>query len=249
VVHALLAAYDIKRTFQFVGCGAFAVVIFFTLFLSRPESLHQSSPAAAPKTVARNLQGHDLAWRDMIKTTTFYKYWIMFTFAASGGVMIFGNLANIAIKQAQWENGYLLVILMASFNTLGRLSSGAISDRIGVKNTLRIVFILQMVNMILFNNYRTSAVLVVGTAFLGFCYGGLIAMFPASIAGEFGIRNLGTNYALLNTAYGVAAFVGPMMAGKIVDATGSYHLAFIGSAVLLLLATIISFTLKARHQK
>jgi len=55
----------------------------------------------------------------MLKTVTFYKLWIMYAFSAAADLIIIGHLAIIANKQANWDNGFHLVVFLAIFNTLG----------------------------------------------------------------------------------------------------------------------------------
>ncbi len=246
LVNFLIASFGIVETFRFTGIGAFIIIMIFTVFLKKPEApapLQQSHQniALSVDTAA------DVEWRDMLKTPAFYQLWFMFAFAAAAALVIIGNIAIIAVKQAQWEGGFLLVMLLALFNAAGRFFTGAISDRIGIQNTLRIIFLLQAVNLALFNYYDTVILLAIGTAVGGYCYGGLVTVFPAATADKFGFKNLGMNFGLVNTAYGLAGIIGPIMAGRIVDLTGSYHFAYLGAAALLLLATGVTFGLKGKE--
>jgi len=239
IIHSLIAYSNIHKTFQYIGSGAFVIIIFLALFLAEPTDTSHL-PRVSVKIESE--------WKSILKKPNFYKLWFIYLLGASVGLIIIGNIAIIALKQAQWQNGFLLVILLAIFNGLGRFVGGTVSDKIGIKNTFGAVFIVQAVNMIFFNHYRTTALLGIGTAIAGFCYGGLIAVVPAATAGEFGTKNLGVNYGLVNTAYGFSGIFGPIMAGRIVDITGSYHLAYLASAVLLFIAVIIIFTLRQREE-
>ena len=46
------------------------------------------------------------------------------------------------------------------------------------------------------------------------------------------------------TAWGLGGIIGPLTAGKIVDTTGSYNMAYIVALVLLVIATAITFTFR-----
>jgi len=63
---------------------------------------------------------------------------------------------------------------------------------------------------------------VLGSAMVGFNYGACLSLFPATTADYWGTKNLGFNYGILFTAWGVGGVFGPILAGKIADATGSY---------------------------
>jgi hypothetical protein len=51
---------------------------------------------------------------------------------------------------------------------------------------------------------------------------------------------MGLNYGALFTAWGVGGVVGPMLAGKIADATGSYTGAYNIAGMLLMLAFVLA---------
>ena len=56
-------------------------------------------------------------------------------------------------------------------------------------------------------------------------------------AEAFGTKNLGANYGAVFTAYGIGGIAGPMLAGGVWDALGSYYWAFIPAGIACLLAT------------
>jgi OFA family oxalate/formate antiporter-like MFS transporter len=68
------------------------------------------------------------------------------------------------------------------------------------------------------------------------CYGTQLSVFATTTADLWGTKNLGLNYGALFTAWGVAGILGPMIAGKVFDATKSYQNAFYIAAVLALVA-------------
>jgi OFA family oxalate/formate antiporter-like MFS transporter len=177
----------------------------------------------------------------MVKTFNFYKIWVMYAFTASAGLMIIGHIASIAKAQAQWENGYLLVVILAIFNTLGRIAGGIVSDKLGHFNTMRAIFLLQAINMALFSQYVSYGTLALGVSIAGLCYGALFSVFPVATAESYGIKNLGVNHGLVFTAWGFGGVIRPMLAARILDSTGSYNTSYIVSAALLVIATVLTF--------
>ena len=115
----------------------------------------------------------------MLRTGQFYQLWLMFVLAASAGLMIISQVALIAKDQAHIDKlGFAPVAILAIFNTLGRVVSGFLSDRIGRTNTMILAFVLQAVNMFAFIHYTTPALLIFGAAFTGLCYGTIFTLFP-----------------------------------------------------------------------
>jgi OFA family oxalate/formate antiporter-like MFS transporter len=168
----------------------------------------------------------------------------MYTFGASAGLMIISNIAIIAKEQAAWEAGFVPVMTLAVFNTLGRFGSGAVSDRLGRTNTMFIAFVLQALNMFMFMQYTSPFAINIGTAITGICYGSLFALMPAATADFYGLRNLGVNYGLVFTSFGVAGVWGSLLGGRVRDMLGSYSMAYIICAVMLLVAALLAVVIR-----
>ena len=95
---------------------------------------------------------------------------------------------------------------------------------------------MQGVNMALFATYSTSLTIAIGAAIAGIGYGSLLSLFPSTAADFYGMKNFGANYGVLYTAWGVSGLIGPIIAAIVVDSTGSYDLAYMISAILLVVA-------------
>ncbi len=246
VINWTLANFGISKTFLLLAFGLVPIIFVSAQFLSNPPDEYEFPPTKTKHSpgLSPKFRSNDFDWHEMLKTTTFYKLWLMFFFAASAGLMIIGHLTTIAKTQADWDNGFYLVSLLALFNTAGRIVSGLISDKFGRVKTMKIVFFLQGVNLILFSSYLSPTLLAVGTMFIGLCYGACFTLFPLITADYYGIRNFGVNYSLVLTSWGCAGFFGPMMAGWVVDVYGSYSLAYIISAATLMASLVISFFIK-----
>jgi MFS family permease len=94
-----------------------------------------------------------------------------------------------------------------------------------------------------------SATDVPGSAIVGFNYGACLSLFPSTCADYWGTKNLGLNYGILFTAWGVGGVFGPILAGKIADASGNYNMAYIISASLMIFAAILTFFTKAPERE
>ena len=99
---------------------------------------------------------------------------------------------------------------------------GALSDRIGRKNSIMLMTLLQGTIMLMtyhvFITFGLEAGFIIAAALIGFNFGGNFALFPAATADYFGNRNVGSNYGWVFTAYGVAGIAGPLLAGHFKDA-------------------------------
>jgi MFS transporter, OFA family, oxalate/formate antiporter len=246
----LLKTISIQQTFLSLGIGAVVLVALLAQLLSNPPAGYVAAPAPSPSSAAgakpAPASRRDLDWHEMLRTSQFYQLWLMFVLSASAGLLIIGNIVLIAQDQApKWEKGFLLVMIVAIFNTCGRFVSGFLSDRIGRTNTMVLAFVAQALNMFAFTHYTSPALLIFGSAFTGLCYGTIFTLFPAATADFYGVRNLGVNYGTVFTAFGVAGVTGSLLGGRARDILGSYAHAFTACAIMLLIGAVLAFLLKA----
>lgn len=243
----LLAKTNISQTFLILGLGATAAIFLLAMMLKNPPAGY--TPAAAPlpagSTAPAATFGQDRDWHEMLRTKPFYILWLMYALAASAGLMLISNIAIIAKEQASWEAGFVPVMMLAIFNTLGRFGSGAVSDRLGRTNTLIAAFVIQALNMFLFMQYASPLTICIGAALTGICYGALFALMPAATADFYGLRNLGVNYGLVFTAFGVAGVLGSLLGGRVRDMLGSYSVAYTICAIMLLIAAVLALIIRA----
>jgi OFA family oxalate/formate antiporter-like MFS transporter len=253
LANVLLNTYDIPKTFIYIGIGALILMLVLSQFLTNPpagyipqsdgpakKQVQKAGPSAASTPVP------DKGLRDVLKSSSFYRLWVMFMFSSSAGLMIIAHAANIAKFQITWEGGFYLVILLSVFNAAGRFLGGLVSDKIGRINLMRIIFGLQAVNMLVFKFYSNKPLLAVGIAVAGLCYGVGFSVFPASVMDLFGMKNFGVNYGLIMTGWGLGGVIGPMMAAAVFDASKNYYMAYIIAGILLVVTLLISFTFRSR---
>jgi MFS transporter, OFA family, oxalate/formate antiporter len=241
LTQGLLKATSIPQTFFILGLGATLSICLLSCLLTNPPAGYQPAAAGAGAARPRIAAGPQLDWHEMIRTPGFYRLWAMFALTASAGLMIIAHVAIIAKEQARWEWGFVPVALLAIFNTLGRIVSGYVSDRIGRRQTMLLAFLLQAGNMFAFTFYTSPGLLVFGSAFTGLCYGTIFTLMPAATADSYGVRNLGVNYGLVFTAFGVAGILGPILGGRIRDLSGTYTTSYVISAVMLLVGAALAF--------
>ena len=134
---------------------------------------------------------------------------------------------------------------MALFNALGRIVWGSVSQRLGARRTLALISLLQAVMVVVLIELGGQVwTLELAACWVGFQFGGNLALFPLLTAEYFGTRHLGANYGLVFTAYGTGGVVGPIFAGSIWDTLHSYHWAFFSAAAGCLIAMILALIVR-----
>jgi len=239
---ALLSSLGIPGAFRTLGFVFLAVAGISAQFLVnpkpgdvRPAAKHGKSQKAKTPPLA------DATWREMIRTPKFWSLYLQFACGATAGLMIIGHIAKIVSSQSGGaiQAGFLFVALMAIFNAGGRVVAGMVSDIIGRVGAMIIVFLIQASVMFFFDQFTTTTGFLFGAALVGFNYGSCLSLFPATAADYWGTKNLGLNYGILFTAWGVGGVFGPNLAGMIADSTGSYAAAYRVAGGLLLFAALL----------
>lgn len=240
----LLGNVGIQKTFIIEGIAFMIAILIFAQFLSRPTAGYKAEEASDfSPSVPPNPQ-RQYTPSEMLSTYQFYLIWCMYAFGVVAGLMVTSQAAMIGKMQANIEWGFALVSLLAVCNCLGRFLGGWLSDNLGREKTLMLVFMVQMINMLLFRFYTNFSLLVCGITACGICWGSLLGIFPAMTYDYYGLKHSGMNYGLVFTAYGIAGVIGPITGGRIVDYTNSYNGAYLVAAAFLAIALVMLRFLK-----
>lgn len=237
----LIASIGVSKTFIYIGIIALLASLILAQILRNP-SKEEVSGGLEQNKKSNYKAVIDVDWKEMLRSIYFYKLWLMLAFSSSAGLMIIGHITNIAKVQANWQGGFLLVILLSLFNTGGRILGGIISDKIGRLNLMKIIFTIQALNMLMFSYYKSPISLGIGVAITGICYGAAFPVFPSAITDLYGLKNFGINYGLMFTGWGLGGIIGPMVAASIFDGLGNYNISYLLAGGLLFVSLGIAFT-------
>jgi OFA family oxalate/formate antiporter-like MFS transporter len=98
------------------------------------------------------------------------------------------------------------------------------------------------------NALTTFAALSLIALLVGANYGANLSLFPSITKDFYGLKNFGVNYGLVFTAWGVGGFVLSQVAAYVKDSTGTYTFAYVTSAVVLVVAAVMTFVVRPpRH--
>ncbi|HEX5327846.1 MAG TPA: MFS transporter [Acetobacteraceae bacterium] len=114
-----------------------------------------------------------------------------------------------------------LLSVIGGMSVLGRLGIGGLGKRIGMSGLFKASVFIMGASYGMWLLLAAYGWLVVFAAVLGLGYGTRIALVPGVLIEFFGLRHLGAMLGIFFTASGVAAVVGPLLAGFIVDRGGS----------------------------
>ena len=239
----LIPAYGWQGTMQ-ISALVFLVMTLVAAYLLKnppegyrpPAATPAPAAGAAPKAAAPATL-RDFATGEMVRTPTFYLLWVAYCLGAAAGLMVISQLVPVGEAAGLGAAAGLGLTIGAIGNTGGRVLSGWMSDTFGRLNTLRLMVLLSAVALPLFYLFAQQVVLFyLFLIVIYYGYGTLLSVFASTCADFYGTRHMGVNYGLLFSAWGVAGIVGPVIAGRVFDATGNYEMAFYLAAVLSVVA-------------
>ncbi len=240
----LIPAYGWQGTMQISG-GIFLVMTLVAAWLLRNPPEGYRPPTAAPAPAAGSAPpaaapaGREFATREMVRTPTFYLLWIAYCLGSAAGLMVISQLVPVGEAAGLGAAAGLGLTIGAIGNTGGRVLSGWMSDTFGRLNTLRLMVLVSAAALPVFYSFAGQvALFYLLLIVIYYCYGTLLSVFASTCADFYGTRHMGVNYGLLFSAWGVAGIVGPVIAGRVFDATGDYRQAFFIAAGLAVVALV-----------
>jgi OFA family oxalate/formate antiporter-like MFS transporter len=240
----LINNYGVTASWIYLGIFFAAVVILAGSQLAKAPPGYVA-PALVTKAGAAPAKaaGTIIDWSpsEIIKTWQFFALVIMFIGTTQSGLLVIANAAPMGAK-ILGPSAWLLVSWGGLINALGRVGTGMYSDKIGRDNAYTINCLVSAAALLLLSTIIASGnilllFLAVGIAY--WQYGGGLSLMPAYTADFFGPKNLGMNYGLVFIGWGLGFFM-TRLAGTIKDITGTLTWAFILSAIVLIIAVVIS---------
>ncbi len=194
--------------FILLGGIILAVSIIGSLFLfEAPESV---------ATVKASISDNSKSPLQVLKDYRFYLLTASYALACMGGLMMIGFATSIATFKNMAEFASIGVIIISLFNSVGRLVWGAVSDKIGRKNTILILMAGSAVST-LFVILASGWWIFVLIALIGFFYGGLLSTYPSATADIFGNKYIATVYGMVFAGFGAGALLSSTVAGIFKD--------------------------------
>jgi OFA family oxalate/formate antiporter-like MFS transporter len=242
----LIDNLGIDSTFMIYGAVFAVFVLLGSRWMVMPPDGWLPEGFTPPEKVGEG--GEDFEPREMLRTPQFHLISLTFAVSAGAGLMAIGLMKLYPVEalmdggltevRADAIAGTAMAVFFSLANGIGRLAWGAMSDRIGRKNSVVVMAGAQGILLFLFIPMAGSAwLLYLGAALIGFNFGGNFALFPALTADEFGNQAVGRNYPWVFLSYGAGGIVFPILGGWLGD-LGNFPLAFSICGVACLLGSI-----------
>ena len=158
---------------------------------------------------------------------------------------VFAHLNNEGLSVT---TASLALSVLAIFGMLGKLLFGYLAERVTARYALMVAFAGQALWLMVLLNPSPLLVAWTSVSLYGLCMGAFGALSALIVQETFGLRHFGSIMGFVSLAAVMSYATGPLLAGISFDLTGSYRVAFVAVAVMLV-AGILMLTQAPRGQK
>lgn len=205
----LIEAHGWRTAYAWFAAGSFLLLLACAALAHRPP-LGRTGQMTALRHVVRSRQ-----------FVLLYTSWVLATTGLVAAMVFlppFANAAGVSPVAAS-----ALVSVIGGMSILGRGGIGYIARRMSLIRLYKLSVLVMAVSYLLWLPFTDYGWLVAFAATLGLGYGVRIALTPVVLIEFFGIGNLGAVLGVFFTASSISAVCGPLVAGLIIDQTGSYQ--------------------------
>jgi len=189
---------------------------------------------------------------EALKTPLFYLLWAGFFGVIFGGLMAMAHVVPYGVTVLGMERPAAAIasVFFGLANGFGRTIAGLIAEKTGPVKVMLVTYIITGIAFLLFNSMATTPQMLYIFAFIfGWGFAVTLGLFPSLATIAFGVKNLGAVYGALITAFGAAAFFGPMAAAWAYDLYKSYVMPFALAGILSLVGWCIClFAYKLKYK-
>ena len=140
----------------------------------------------------------------------------------------------------------ILLTVIGGSSIVGRMTVGTLVDRIGGRNAYVLGLVPLVAGLLALLVVDTHGLLFAVVALYGFAHGGLFTVVSPTVAEFFGTRAHGAIFGSIVFFGTLGAAVGPVVAGRVFDVTGSYDYAFTALAVMGVIGLVLVISLPRR---
>ncbi|VGQ35452.1 major facilitator superfamily protein [Streptococcus pyogenes] len=232
-------------TFYLLGLIYLIVMLFASQLIIKPTA---AEIAILDKKRLQNnsylIEG--MTAKEALKTKSFYCLWVILFINITCGLGLISVVAPMAqdLTGMSPEMSAIVVGAMGIFNGFGRLVWASLSDYIGRRVTVILLFLVSIIMTISLIFAHSSLIFMISIATLMTCYGAGFSLIPPYLSDLFGAKELATLHGYILTAWAIAALTGPMLLSITVEWTHNYLLTLCVFIVLYILGLMVALRLK-----
>lgn len=247
IANWLVSIYSWRASFTMIGMTVFILIVGLAQLLIRDPGRKGLSPNGLKTAVAdrSNLDAAGLSLQEAVRTG---QLWILFVIYVCAGFFIQIIIVHIVIHATGLGilpvSAASVLSIVGVGSLVGRVMGGGVSDRFGNKPTITVAFIFMGAGFIWLLAARELWMLYIFAIIFGLAYGEILCMMSLLPVELFGLRSQGAILGITIFGSTIGGSIGPVVAGRIFDITGSYQVAFMICVAVAIAGLILTMFIK-----
>ena len=243
-----IESFGWRKVYLILGAALAVVLVSCGFILHRPTSDTVLPVAKAGKAAKKeDFEPRDFTTLEMIRRFTFIKAFICLIFITAVGNSVISFARDLVLSVGAHPTlATTLVGVLAVFNGVGRILTGALYDTLGRRLTMLASNVVTIVaaGITLVAVWVTSLPLcIVGLCLTGISYGSCPTISSAFTLSFYGAKHFSTNYSITNFNLIAASFIATF-SNNLLISTGSYTAPFAMLLVLAVVAMGLNFSIR-----
>jgi len=208
----LIDAYGWRAAFRVLGATVLIVGLPMSVFFLRERPREKGQPAVEGSSAREGLRSR--------------AFWFLVATLFLSSIAVNGAITHLSAlltdRGISTETAAVAVSVLGAASLTGRLVTGLLLDRFFGPRVSLVLLLGVAAGIFLLSKASGPGTALLAAALIGFGMGGEADVTPYLLTRYFGLRMFSTLYGLTWTAYAIAGATGPVLMGRVFDATHSY---------------------------
>ncbi|MDI7259015.1 MAG: MFS transporter [Thermodesulfobacteriota bacterium] len=240
VLPHIVNAYSWRMGWYLLGIsGLILAVMNGFLLRSDPKDMELLPRGETSRSIEPPSSFH---YRDIFRERYFWLIGFSYFFISAGVYIITDLIVTYGVNELKvpYPIASAFITILAFTGIAGGMIMMSLSDYIGRKKSLIIIHSLLALSILLIIFVGKQIVpLQIGVGIFGFFYSPIWPMYSACARDYFPKEVSGTVIGVLTIFYGFGAMLGPILAGRMVDLTGTFRWSFGLGALTCIIAALL----------
>ncbi|HGJ65167.1 TPA: MFS transporter [bacterium] len=241
-----------RNSWYFFATATFILALLgFFILKNRPSEIGLRPLGATDKETTSNQTNSTTNWGLVYRSFSVWHLGLVYIAFGFSYIIYMTFFVKGLISEGNYTQASAgkLFMMMGWFSLLCGLIWGSVSDIIGRKYALAIVYLIHAVSFSLFALLPNKFGFTVSAILFGLSAWSIPAIMAATCGDILGSKLAPAALGFITLFFGIGQALGPFVAGRIADAYGSFLPAFLLAGVIALLGSIGSLTLSSSGRK
>ncbi|MBN1375778.1 MAG: MFS transporter [Dehalococcoidia bacterium] len=253
IITCMISSLGWRVSMLLAGIAIAMICIPSALLMRRPDQQEMQYIALnarpdiypGPQTTLKDETTTGLSLPEALSTSQFWMLFTVFLFFLLSLGLVMLHVVPYAIDSGMTPvQAATLLTLIGISGISGRLISGLVSDRIGIKPIILFCLLVLAAITLWIAFYKDTWTFYIFATLYGIVYSGFVPMMVRITSQVFGMKALGSIFGALMVSDGIGFGVGPWLAGYVFDVTGAYQASFVAVTAGLIAAVGLILAIK-----